>query len=324
MSKVKMRCGRCGKAFTAPKGAKQIFCAECAAKERAARAAAKSTPTQPTATSAAPAPKISGPGAGILDPRLAVAAAASAPPEAGPYGAAARHAERSAERGTDQSSEHGRHGHEHGHTHREDSTHGHEHAQKPRPSAPPQAKRPRGEGHQRTAAPRKPREVAPAFTLTDEMRAKIEARYLELAQPVEFDGIRSQIATELGQPKAVVKRAVRELRDRMQLPSWWDLKAYRGSDADLDRIRAAYLPLLPVPPVGVHKQLAADLRLEPVVVYQGVRRIRAEMRLPQFNPPDAHASDSLPGGARPSNGHDREAQQSAATSSSAGGTLGAS
>ena len=40
--------------------------------------------------------------------------------------------------------------------------------------------------------------------LTGELRQRIEERYLELANPVEFDGIRTQIAAELGAPKPVV------------------------------------------------------------------------------------------------------------------------
>lgn len=123
------------------------------------------------------------------------------------------------------------------------------------------------------------------------MRARVESRYLELASPVEFDGIRTQIAGELGVPKTAVKRAVSELRKRMQLPSWWELQAYSGSPEDLDRIRVAYVPLLPVPPIGVHRQIATELGLEPIQVYQGIRRIRAEMRLPQFNPLEAHQTE---------------------------------
>jgi hypothetical protein len=139
--------------------------------------------------------------------------------------------------------------------------------------------------------PREPREKRPPmppFVLSDELRARIEARYLELAQPVEFDGIRTKIAGELSVPKNTIKQAIRELRARLQLPSWWDLQAYAGSEEDLAHIRAAYEPLLPVPAVGIHKQIAADLGLEPVIVYQGIRRIRAEMRLPQYNAPELH------------------------------------
>ena len=77
----------------------------------------------------------------------------------------------------------------------------------------------------------------------------------------QHDGIRTQIASELGLPKAAVKKAVFALRQRQNIPSWWDLQPYHGSPEDLERIRAAYVPLLPKPSVGVHKQLAAQLNL---------------------------------------------------------------
>jgi hypothetical protein len=257
--KVKMKCPRCGKHFKAAQ-MKQALCPECTAKERHARATSAATSARPTQPVGAPPPKIVGPGAAILIPELArvqspPAAPASTPPrhEAPPSPA---------------------HSHPAAAPHAKDGRS----AKPARPAAPPSPLR----------EPREKRPPTPPFVLTDELRARIEARYLELAQPIEFDGIRTQIADELSIPKAAVKQAVRALRAHLQLPSWWDLQAFTGTDADLARIRAVYEPLLPVPPVGIHKQIAADLGLEPVVVYHGIRRIRAEMRLPQYNAPELH------------------------------------
>lgn len=124
------------------------------------------------------------------------------------------------------------------------------------------------------------------------MRAKIEQRYLELAQPVEFDGIRTQIAGEFGIPKSLIKKVVMDVRARTQMPSWWDLQTYTGGTSDLDRIRKVYTPYLPIPPIGVHKTIAEMLGLDSGVVYQGIKRVRAEMRLPRFNPPEVHAGEA--------------------------------
>jgi hypothetical protein len=282
-----------------PSSAKQNLCDECAAKERAARAAAKAAPAKPTTPVASiQSLKITGPGANILAPGMAPTASASAPaPEVGLFGAAARRQEE-AERRAAANPPHVGHGlagqvadrTEHG-------VHAERPAAAPAPNPKPErpAKAPKTEKAPR--APRPPREPRPApqpFQLSDEQRAQVEARYLELAQPIEFDGIRSQIAGELNLPKAVVKKAVGELRARMQLPSWWDLQAFTGAPADLERIRDAYTPLLPTPEIGVHKQMAADLGIDPRQVYQGIRRIRAELRLPQYNPPDAHPETEQP------------------------------
>ncbi|MEO7001447.1 MAG: hypothetical protein ABI068_06570, partial [Ktedonobacterales bacterium] len=243
--------------------------------------------------------KITGPGAAILDPtRSQAPAPAATPPDHGPFGAAARQQER-------QQWQHQQRAHE------SEDHEGH----MPRPIAPEQRASNPAHPAQRTGTPapkpgpgRPSRDVRPqaasrpprpvrsapprAPLLTDELRAQIEARYLELAQPVEFDGIRTQIATELNTPKSLVKKAVADLRKRIQTPSWWELRSYDGSADQLERIRAAYMPLLPVPPVGVHKQLATTLTLDARLVYQGIRRIRAELHLPQYNAPETHGQQA--------------------------------
>jgi len=290
--KVKMKCPRCHKMFK-PSNAKQNLCDECMAKERAARAAAKAAPAKPaTPVASIQTLKISGPGANILAPGMTPTASSTAPaPVTGLFGAAARRQEE-AERRAATNPPHAGHA-----PAGQVAERGERPAAPPAPKAKPErpAKAPHAEKAPR--APRPPREPRPApqpFQLSDEQRAQVEARYLELAQPIEFDGIRSKIAGELNLPKSVVKKAVGDLRARMQLPSWWDLQAFTGAPADLERIRDAYAPLLPTPEIGVHKQIAADLGIDPRQVYQGIRRIRAELRLPQYNPPEAHPEAEKP------------------------------
>ncbi len=258
-------------------------------------------PCSPSGLSALPA--------SLLDPTAPVGPATGAPPpDSGLYGAAAIREEqrreqqrRDEQRRAEERARDEQRAREHAQRHAE--THAHErrdHEQPPHtdghaPKRGPKAGAPHGERPAPTPRVRKPpRPTPPQFELTDELRAKIEARYLELAQPIEFDGIRTQIATEMSVPKSHVKRAVAELRVRMQLPSWWELQSYSGAETDLERIRMAYLPHLPVPAVGIHKTLADDLSLDPRTVYQGIRRIRAEMRLPQYNAPELHG-DETPG-----------------------------
>lgn len=295
--KAKMRCARCHKPFRAS-SAKQTLCAECEAKERRARATSKASPVTPTAAAPVAKPKIVGPGANILVPGLVpppppAASAPSTPP-------AARRPEYAPDRDRD---------HEHQRAqvaaqaqpgqsyprpqprpYPQQPPHGAYYGGRGAQGRPPSQQRP---GQPRPPAPSRPkREPAPVISLTPELRERIETRYRELADPVEFDGIRTRIATELAVPKSLVKKAVLELRQRDQMPSWWELQGFHGSDEELGRIRAAYAPHLPLPAVGIHKQIAADLGLDAGGVYQAIRRIRAEMHLPQFNPPDAHATEA--------------------------------
>jgi hypothetical protein len=296
MSKVKMRCAHCGKPFKSS-DAKQTLCPDCTTKERAARA--QKAAAQPVAAARpAQAPKIVGPGATLLG-ATPTATTVDAPPDRGAFGSAARVAQEGAERRA----------HEHGQRHDHHAGHHADHhaASSPAPTRPQpttHAKPPARDGHpvaQPTArvprehrppppprAPRQPKSPPQPQELTAAQRAHVEQRYLELAQPVEFDGIRTRIATELGLPKALVRKAVLDLRKRLELPSWWEMQGFSGSQADLERVRAAYMPYLPVPPVGIHKQVAEQLQMEPHTVYKAIRQIRAGMRLPQFNPPEAH------------------------------------
>lgn len=275
--KVKMRCARCGKGFKSS-GAKQTLCPDCMLKERHARAIAKTTLPQvvPSVAVQAP-PRIVGPGAALLgaEPTEVV------PPERPASGFAGRHATPGQHQGdvpTRAGAAAIHEQHSPTTTPTAPATHGKEH-------------RPPRSAQQPPKTPKPPRTPPAPFVLTDELRATVEARYLELAQPIEFDGIRTRIAQELGIPRAAVKRAVLELRQRMQLPSWWELQSYAGDERDLERVRSAYVALLPIPPVGVHRDIAVQLRLDPGVVYQAIRRIRAELRLPQYNPPEMHGGE---------------------------------
>ncbi len=276
--KVKMRCARCGKTFKSG-NAKQVFCADCEQKERAARAAMKeSAAKSPAATPVLVSkPKIIGAGAHILDPNAPPPA-----PETPPTVRAAQHSGALAPLAATVPAKSG--------AQATPTTH----PAKPAPQVKPKVTGKRA-ADRKEAKPQK--EQAKAVHLSEEQRAAVEARYLELAHPVEYDGIRSQIAGELGVPKSAVKRAVLDLRRRMQMPSWWELQAYTGTPEDLERIRTAYVPLLPVPEVGIHRRLAEQLGLDQTAVYQGIRRIRAEMRLPQYNPPETHETLATTSGA---------------------------
>jgi hypothetical protein len=129
---------------------------------------------------------------------------------------------------------------------------------------------------------------------TPEQIAQVEARYVELAVPAEFDGIRTQISKELSIPKKAIKKIVKDLRDRQDIPSWWEIQSYKGDAEELEKIKAAYEPYLPLPPVGVHKTIAEQLELKPGVIYQAIKAIRLEMNLPQYNDPALHGLELAP------------------------------
>ena len=278
----KMKCARCGKRFKQA-NRKQVFCADCLAKERQAK---KNAPT--LVVGGQNSGGLARPSGANLESAGITIVQATPPPEAAVFGSRAREAERHAAQAPERIAH---------------SAPAATIAPAPPKEAKPDkftapapygvpAKQPKHPS--KAAAPQQEKRQRPPrpapFQLTDAIRATIEARYLELAKPVEFDGIRTQIAGELHVPKPVVKQVIQELRATRQLPSWWELQAYKGSDEELERVRERYLPLLQTPPVGVHKQIASELQMDPPQVYQAIRRVRAEMKLPQYNPPESHGN----------------------------------
>jgi hypothetical protein len=288
MSKIKMRCSVCGKPFKSA-NPKQLMCETCEAKARREKnkqqvksatpppAAKPPSYTLPPMTGTAPsaaltpappspsasAPAASRPGAGQRPgPPARAGAPASAHINGRPAGGA-------------------------------------------RPPERPKAHRPPSEGEPRQRPRRQPtpqqrkepRPPTPPFEPTPEQVAAVERRYLELANPTEYDGIRTQIAQELNIPKTAVKKIVQAVRTQLHMPSWWDIQGYHGTPEDLERIRQLYTPYLPVPPIGVHRLLAKELELHPGMIYQAIKTIRAEMDLPQYNPPELH-EDELPAATR--------------------------
>ena len=165
----------------------------------------------------------------------------------------------------------------------------------PDTSKPQQGGPRRGKPKAKVSSPPKPKKEKtppPApFVPTEEQIKQVEERYTALAQPAEFDGIRTQIAKELGIPKKAVKKIIKDFRSQEHIPSWWELQTYKGSNEELEKIKAVYQPYLPVPPVGVHKNIAETLDLKPGIVYQAIKAIRQEMELPQYNNPDLHEEE---------------------------------
>lgn len=263
-NKVKMKCAVCHKAFKSSKPT-QTLCDDCERKRRLERGA------QPVATKAAPVVTRE-----AAKPTWLTQSVEQAPKEPEPFAAPPpriipRDRPVSPERPIGPRPEA-------------------RPAAGPRPHGPPTRFAPKSPRSVTVRAPRPlkpPKEPIKPFEPSPDQVSAIEARYLELAQP-EFDGIRTRIAEELAIPKTAVKRVIAALRAREHVPSWWELQTYSGTPEELARIRAAYEPHLPVPPVGIHRALAKELNLPPAKIYLGIRHVRDELRLPPFNPPEAH------------------------------------
>ncbi|HVA93026.1 MAG TPA: hypothetical protein VNL71_24670 [Chloroflexota bacterium] len=254
MNKLKVRCSVCGKSFKTP-SAKKTVCPTCDAEAKRARHHQASAQEQRPI--AAPS---------TVDVRAVLRAGQenqgefgaykAPPPPPAPTPAEAAHT-----------------AHKHGPERPAPRTGQHPHPERGVKAAPRPPKQPR--------AP-KPRIVRKPFEASPEQITAIQARYLELAQP-EFDGIRHQIATELGIPLRAVKLAVKDVRTERSIASWWDTSQQEPNPEQIEQVRALYLPLLPEPEIGVHKQIAKELQLANTSVYLAIGHIRRDLALPQYN-----------------------------------------
>jgi len=153
-----------------------------------------------------------------------------------------------------------------------------------RPAHPERAARPPAAARPpRPPREPKPRVVQKPFEPSQEQIEAIRTRYMELAHP-EFDGIRHAIATELGIPLRVVKQKVKELREEKTMASWWESGQMLPTPDQIELVRAFYTPHLPEPSVGIHKEIAKELKLANTSVYLAIGQIRRDMDLPRYNP----------------------------------------
>ncbi len=257
MNKVKVRCSVCGKPFKTPSLKKNV-CPSCEAEAK--RAKHHQTGPLPAAPVAAATSSV--------DVRAALRAAQE---NQGQFGAYRPPAPAPAAAPVDSARGQGVHAPATHPSRREDR---------------PAVRKPRPTGQPRQRVPHPPREPRPRvvqrpFEPTPEQTESVRLRYLELAQP-EFDGIRHQIATELGIPLRVIKDIIKKTRAEGQIQSWWERNGGLPSQEDLARIRELYLPLLPEPDIGVHKAIAAQLHLTNTSVYQAIGQIRAQLELPRY------------------------------------------
>jgi hypothetical protein len=263
MNRVKVRCSVCGRPFKTPL-AKKTVCPACEAEAKRAKHRAER-------------PQVEKPVAGTtssVDVRAALRAAQENQGQYGAYRPPAPVTAPPAE--SPQTGKPGSNGLILGRQ-PGPSTEG-----KPRPRREAQPRPPKA----RTAKPRisqKPFEPSP------EQATAIRERYLALARP-EFDGVRHQIATEMGIPLRAVKNVIKMARDDEQVQSWWERSGGAISAEDIELIKTLYVPYLPDPDIGVHKQIASQLHLTNTSVYLAIGRIRTDMQLPRYLP-----REGLPG-----------------------------
>ncbi len=65
--------------------------------------------------------------------------------------------------------------------------------------------------------------------------------------------------------------------------AWLKVHHVNITDEEFGQIRDMYLKVLPLPPIGIHKEFAKSLGMPNLKVYRTIRRIRSVLELPTYN-----------------------------------------
>lgn len=132
---------------------------------------------------------------------------------------------------------------------------------------------------------RGPRRPGPEkkLLISREQVAEIEAQY-KLMLPLPNPDCHEVIAEKIGIEANKVFFGINLVRQKMNLPKLPYPKRKLAISIDqLNAIKSLYEPLLPLPPIGCHKFLAKQLKMDEWRVHVGIGIIRKQMSLPRWN-----------------------------------------
>ncbi|MBR1424408.1 hypothetical protein IJ579_02455 [bacterium] len=158
----------------------------------------------------------------------------------------------------------------------------------------PQQRRP--QGNNRFNNNRRPnnRNKAPKQLLVSkEQLAQIELLY-KLMLPLPNPDAHEVIGEKIGLEPRKVFFGINLIRQKMMLPKLPFPKRKLAITPDqLNAIKMLYEPLLPLPPIGCHKIIAAQLKMDEWRVHVGIGLVRAQMGLSRWNQERADAPEEF-------------------------------
>ncbi|MCR5266510.1 MAG: hypothetical protein K6E29_07965 [Cyanobacteria bacterium RUI128] len=151
-------------------------------------------------------------------------------------------------------------------------------------------------GNRRPGGRPQPKKQAKPLLISKEQLEKIEALYktmLPLPNPDAHEVIGAHLEIE---PRKVFF-GINLVRQKLMLPKLPFPKRKLAVTPDqMTAIKSLYTPLLPLPPIGCHKIIAAQLRVDEWRVHVAIKLIRAQMGLDRWNEdrPDKPADYLVP------------------------------
>ena len=160
-----------------------------------------------------------------------------------------------------------------------------------------QQRRPNNRFQQGNRRPKpQPKKQSKPLLISKEQLEKIEALYktmLPLPNPDAHEVIGAHLEIE---PRKVFF-GINLVRQKLMLPKLPFPKRKLAVTPDqMTAIKSLYTPLLPLPPIGCHKIIAAQLRIDEWRVHVAIKLIRAQMGLDRWNEdrPDKPADYMVP------------------------------
>jgi len=129
----------------------------------------------------------------------------------------------------------------------------------------------------------RPRKQPKPLLLSKEQLENIEVLYKTML-PLPNPDAHELIGGKLGIEPQKVFFGINLIRQKMMLPKLAFPKRKLAITPDqMTAIKSLYEPLLPLPPIGCHKIIAAQLKMDEWRVHVGIKLVRAQMGLERWN-----------------------------------------
>ena len=136
---------------------------------------------------------------------------------------------------------------------------------------------------QRRPMQKRPPKQARPLLISKEQLEQIEILYKTML-PLPNPDCHEVIGTKLGIEPQKVFFGINLVRQKMMLPKLpFPKRKLAISPDQMVAIKALYEPLLPLPPIGCHKIIAAQLKMDEWRVHVGIKLIRAQLGLDRWN-----------------------------------------
>lgn len=147
----------------------------------------------------------------------------------------------------------------------------------------------RPQGNRRPSGGGRPQRPPKQLLVNKEQLAQIEELYKKML-PLPNPDAHEVIGEQIGLEARKVFFGINLVRQKMMLPKLpFPKRKLAVSPDQLTAIKMLYEPLLPLPPIGCHKIISAQLKIDEWRVHVGIGLIRKQLGLDRWNPerPDA-------------------------------------